>query len=79
MTVKNTQGSMVQEIRDRSYKPKGESECLCPSCHRVFASVEAFDMHLIGRHGVDRTCLKTALPEFGLELDSVGRWRRRRH
>ena len=78
MTVKSMQESTVREIIDRTYQPKGESECVCPSCHRVFASTEAFDMHLVGKHGVDRACLKTALPEVGLELDNKGRWKRSR-
>lgn len=69
------------EIIDPSYQPRGESECLCPVCHRVFGSTEAFDMHRIGEHGVNRRCLNLSSPKvseaYGLVLES-GKWRRDR-
>ena len=57
-----------------SYQLRGNSECGCPTCHRVFSSERAFDLHRVGDYAEARKCAEN-LPSVGLELDSRGRWR----
>jgi hypothetical protein len=59
------------------YRLAGEYECACPTCRRVFASEEAFDLHRVGDHGKNRKCAEN-LDAQGLTTDSKGRWRRAR-
>jgi len=80
IAILNTQEEMkMKEIIDPNYEPKGERECKCAVCHRVFTSTEAFDMHRVGEYGVNRTCLNLSLPnvswDVGLSL-KAGRWMR---
>ena len=56
------------------YLLRGNSECGCPTCHRVFSSERAFDLHRVGEYSESRKCAEN-LPSVGLELDSRGRWR----
>ena len=57
-----------------SYQLRGNSECGCPACHRVFSSERAFDLHRIGDYSESRKCAEN-LSSVGLEIDSRGRWR----
>ena len=57
-----------------SYQLRGNSECGCAICHRVFSSERAFDLHRVGEYSESRKCAEN-LPSVGLELDSRGRWR----
>ena len=59
------------------YHLSGEYECACPTCSRVFASEEAFDLHRIGEHGKSRKCAENP-DAHGLRMDLKGRWRRAR-
>ena len=62
------------EAKIPTYQLRGDSECGCPTCHRVFSSERAFDLHRMGDYSVGRKCAEN-LPSVGLELDSRGRWR----
>ena len=64
----------MRQARIPEYQLSGEYECACPTCSRVFASEEAFDLHRIGDHGKSRKCAENLL-SVGLELDSRGRWK----
>ena len=57
-----------------SYQLRGSNECGCPTCHRVFSSERAFDLHRVGEYSEGRKCAEN-LSSVGLELDSIGRWR----
>lgn len=57
-----------------SYALRGNNECGCPTCHRVFSSERAFDLHRVGEYSEGRKCAEN-LPSVGLELDYRGRWR----
>lgn len=57
-----------------SYQLRDNSECGCPTCHRVFSSERAFDLHRVGEYSESRNCAEN-LPSVGLELYSRGRWR----
>ena len=57
-----------------SYQLRGNSECGCPTCYRVFSSERAFELHRVGEYSEGRKCAEN-LPSVGLELDSRGRWR----
>ena len=57
-----------------SYQLRGNSECGCPTCHRVFSSERAFDLHRVGEYSEGRKCAEN-LSSVVLELDSRGRWR----
>lgn len=61
------------EARIPSYQLLGNNECGCPTCHRVFSSERAFDLHRVGEYSEGRKCADN-LPSVGLELDSRGRW-----
>ena len=62
------------EARIPSYQLRGNNECGCPTCHRVFSSERAFDLHRVGEYSEGRKCAEN-LSSVGLELDSRGRWR----
>jgi len=62
------------EAKIPSYQLRGNNECACPTCHRVFSSERAFDLHRVGEYSEGRKCAEN-LPSVGLELDSRGRWR----
>ena len=78
----SSEGSMAQktapdqheEATIPSYQLRGNSECGCPNCHRVFSSERAFDLHRVGDYSLGRKRAGN-LPSVGLELDSRGRWR----
>jgi len=62
-----------KEIIDPNYIPRGEGECRCPTCNRIFTSTWAFGRHRTGEHGVNRTCLSPWIIPT-LRLDYKGRW-----
>ena len=70
---KTAQSQQVQ-ARIPSYQLRGNNECACPTCHRVFSSERAFDLHRVGEYSEGRKCAEN-LSSVGLELDSIGRWR----
>lgn len=48
----------------------------CSTCHESFTCDFAFDMHRIGRFGVDRRCAtESEMVEKGMSLNSKGHWR----
>ena len=57
----------MNEIRDRNYEFTNERDCGCPTCYRVFTSLEGFD-----KHRVEGECVVPS--EVGLNLDWKGRW-----
>lgn len=69
-----TEPDQRSEATIPSYQLRGNSECGCPTCHRVFSSERAFDLHRVGEYSEGRKCAEN-LPSVGLELDSRGRWR----
>jgi hypothetical protein len=69
-----TAQSKQPEATIPSYQLRGNSECGCPSCHRIFSSERAFDLHRVGEYSEGRKCAEN-LSSVGLELDSRGRWR----
>lgn len=47
----------------------------CPTCKEYFNSVNAFDKHRKGKHGIDRHCL--TIPEMlakGMDKNAEGFW-----
>jgi hypothetical protein len=58
---------------DRNYAPKGESECVCPTCGVVCGSTRAFDTHLVSSDGSRKICLKNPEMHPRLEIDPRGR------
>jgi hypothetical protein len=53
----------------------GRRGCECIGCLRLFRGVEAFDIHRIGRHGLDRHCASDEeMAKAGLQLDERGVW-----
>jgi len=69
-----TAQSQQVEAKIPSYQLRGNNECACPTCHRVFSSERAFDLHRVGEYSEGRKCAEN-LSSVGLELDSIGRWR----
>ena len=69
-----TAQSQQAEAKIPSYQLRGNNECGCSTCHRVFSSERAFDLHRVGEYSESRNCAEN-LPSVGLELDSRGRWR----
>ena len=69
-----TAQSQPVEAKIPSYQLRGNSEYGCPTCHRVFSSERAFDLHRVGEYSEGRKCAEN-LRSVGLELDSRGRWR----
>ena len=69
-----TAQSQQVEAKIPSYQLRGNNECACPTCHRVFSSERAFDLHRMGEYSEGRKCAEN-LSSVGLELDSIGRWR----
>lgn len=58
---------------DRNYAPKGEYECVCPTCGVVCGSTSAFDAHLVPSDGSSKVCLKSPEQHPRLDVDSKGR------
>ena len=49
--------------------------CRCTTCQEHFNSTRAFDMHRVGRFGVDRRCMTTDEMLFaGMAKNSGGWW-----
>lgn len=54
---------------------RGERANQCPTCHLFFFSVNAFDKHRTGDHGVNRRCrTPEEMLEKGMCLNKYGYW-----
>ena len=58
---------------DRNYLPKGEHECVCPSCGVVCRSTSAFDAHRVPLDGYSKICLESLTSDPRFEVDVKGR------
>jgi len=55
-------------------KPSG-NRCECTACGEYFSSIQAFDRHRVGQHGIDRRCLTVSdLTASGWSKHTRGHW-----
>ena len=51
------------------------NRCQCTVCLEYFNSAYAFDKHRVGKHGVNRRCLKVyRMYEAGMSMNEGGFW-----
>jgi len=63
----------MREAHISEFETKRSGFTGCRECGRVFTGTEAFDIHRVGEHGVNRSCATDPLT-VGLQLDEKGRW-----